>query len=71
MTKTANRVAISALALSTMIALSSCGSKQATYVHTEKPEWQEYMQRSALKAARRCGPARRDWALPRNGRCSG
>ena len=40
MTRTARRAAISALALlGPMFALSACGGKQTTYVHTEKPEW--------------------------------
>lgn len=40
MIRTAKRAAISAFAmLGPMFALGACGSKQATYVHTEKPEW--------------------------------
>lgn len=40
MTKPANRAARSALVLlGSVLALSACGSQQATYVHTEKPEW--------------------------------
>lgn len=40
MTKTANFTAASALALlGTLCALSACGGKQVTYVHTERPDW--------------------------------
>ncbi|MBA4751495.1 MAG: hypothetical protein H2055_04610 [Sphingopyxis sp.] len=40
MTGTAKYAAIFALALlGPMFALSACGGRQSTYVHTEKPEW--------------------------------